>query len=297
MVENKKHERAAKIIVYMLLTIIALIYIIPFVVIISASLSRENDLIKYGYELIPRNFSLNAYEMIMKNPQQLGKAYAVTIFVTAVGTLSAITMTSLTAYPLSRKDFKWRNIISFYIYFTMLFSGGAIPSYILISQYLHLKNKIIVLILPLMMNAWNVMMLRTYFSKIPPSLIEAAKIDGANEFTVFFKIILPMSKTGIATITLMICLAYWNDWYNCMMYMTNEKIISLQYFLHRTMSNIDAILRNAESGNMVNVDISTLPSETARMAMCILAAGPMVFISMFFQKYFVGGLSVGAVKG
>ena len=176
----------------------------------------------------------------------------------------------------------------------MLFSGGAIPSYLLISQYLHLTNNILVLILPLCFSVWNCFILRTYFSKIPPALIEAAKIDGLNEISIFFRIIIPLSGTGIATIAVLVSMGYWNEWYNCLMYMTDENVITLQYFLYRTMSNIETMLKNKDIGIM---SLSEVPSETARMAMCVLATGPMVFIFMFFQKYFAKGINVGSVKG
>ena len=179
----------------------------------------------------------------------------------------------------------------------MLFSGGAVPSYILISNYLHLKNNILVLILPMLFNVWNTFLLRTYFSKIPSAMWEAAEIDGAGQFKVLFSVVVPMSVTGIATILLFVMLAFWNDWYLSLMYMSNERIITLQYFLSRMMSQIDSILKNQGTALAGTIDISSMPSETARMAMCVLAAGPMIFVFLFFQKYFVKGLNLGSVKG
>ena len=297
MIENHFTMNAVKVVSYVLLTLLAVCCVVPFIIIISASFSTDSQLYLNGYKIYPQMFTLEAYRVTFQNSNQLLKAYGVTIFTTVVGGALSILITSMAAYPLSRPDYKWRRQISFFFYFTMLFSGGAIPSYILISQYLHLRNNILVLIIPALVNVWNIFLLRTYFSEVSMSLIEAAKIDGASEIYIYFNVVIPIAKTGIAIVLYTIVLAYWNSWYNCLMYMTNEKIINLQYFLYRTMSNIDEILKNAQSGSAAQVDVSKLPSETVRMAMCVIAAGPMVFAFMFFQKYFVKGIAVGSVKG
>jgi len=296
MVENKTSQNIHKILGYIFLSIAAILCALPFLVVLSASFSDETLLAVKGYSMIPRGFTLEGYSQAFRHSEKLLRSYATTIFVTSVGGTLATLVTAMTAYPLSRSNYRYKKATNFFLYFTMLFSGGAIPSYILISQYLHLKNNILVLILPMMVNVWNVFMLRTSFSQIPTAVIEAAKIDGASEWKTFFRVIFPMSVTGIATIFLLIALAYWNEWYYSLMYMTNEKIFSLQYYLSKTMSNVDEILRSQQGGAIMS-ETSKIPSETTRMAMCILAAGPMVFIFMFFQKYFIGGISVGSVKG
>ncbi len=290
MVKGNKHI-IVNIISYIILAFVALCCIVPFMIVISASFSSEPSLIKFGYSILPKDFSLDAYKVVFYNSRSLVNAYKITIFTTAVGSVLSILIISLTAYPLTRKEYKPRKAVSFYLYFTMLFSGGAIPSYILITQYLHLRNNVLVLIIPQLVNVWNIFVLRTYFASIPTALIEAAKIDGANEFMTFFRIVMPMSVTGIATILLLTVLTYWNEWYACLMYMTKEQNITLQYFLQRTMNNIDM------SNTSVLNDMSEVPMESARMAMCVLASGPMIFVFMFFQKYFAQGINVGSVKG
>ena len=294
MVENKRQKIICSVIAYVLLTAAMLVCVLPLLMIISASFSSESELLKTGYGFFPKGFTMNAYKSVCANSSTLISAYKVTIFTTIVGTALNVLITSMAAYPLSRSSYKLRRGISFYLYFTMLFSGGAIPSYLLISQYLHLSNNILVLILPLCFSVWNCFILRTYFSKIPQALIEAAKIDGLNEIGIFFRMIIPLSSTGIATIAVLVAMCYCNEWYNCIMYMTDEQTITLQYFLYRTMSNIEAMLKNRDMGI---VNLSDVPSETARMAMCVLATGPMVFVFMFFQKSFAKGINVGSVKG
>lgn len=285
-----------RIVSYILLALAALSCIIPFMIVVSASLSSEGQLARDGYFIFPRGATLSAYRMVLQNPRSLVNAYKATVFTTVVGSVLSVLVTSMLAYPLSRKDYKWKGKINFFVYFTMLFSGGAVPTYILITQYLHLRNNVWALILPLLVSPWNVFLMRTYFAQMHESLIEAAKIDGAGEVRTFFMIVVPITITGMATLFVLVSLSYWNDWYNCLMYMTNDKIITLQYFLARVMSNIDSMLKDSSAAGM-SVDLSTLPSETTRMAMCVFAAGPMVFVFMFFQKYFVKGISVGSVKG
>lgn len=297
MVENKKVKIISKTLVYLIMTVITFMCIFPFLVVLSASFSSESELVMKGYSLLPRGFTTLAYKVIISDPTQLVSAYGVTIFVTVVGSVLSILTMALAAYPLSRSSFKWRKYISFYFYFTTIFSGGAVSTYIWISQGMNLKNNILVLFLPILVSAWNVFLLRTYFAQIPSSLVEAAKIDGANEYYIFFRIIVPMSTVGIATVLVMVSLNYWNDWYHCMMYMTKDKYISLQYYLYRVMSEIESMKNMSNVVLQKEVDLSSLPGETARMAMCILAAGPMVFVFSFFQKYFVRGIALGSVKG
>ena len=297
MIENKVQKIVSVLFGHLILIIVSLSCLIPFLIILSASFTSESALVVHGYSIFPRDLTTNAYKIVMGNSQELMNSYKVTIFTTVVGSAANLLITIMAAYPLSRKDYKWNRIFSFYFYFTMLFSGGAVPSYILISNYLHLKNNIFVLILPMLFNVWNVFLLRTYFSKIPSSMWEAAEIDGAGQFKVLFSVVVPMSVTGIATILLFVMLAFWNEWYLSLMYMSNERIITLQYFLSRMMSQIDSILKNQGSALAGTIDISSMPSETARMAMCVLAAGPMIFVFLFFQKYFVKGLNLGSVKG
>lgn len=271
--------------------------VIPLLLVASVSLSDNEWLKGNGYSLIPQKFSFAAYDFIFKaQSSQVLLSYLVTISVTLIGTVVGIWLTTTLAYVMSRKDFAPSNAISFYVFFTMLISGGLVPSYILIVNYLHLKNTLAVLIVPYLVGAWNVLLMKGFLRDIPMAVIESAKIDGAGEFTIFTRIIVPMGKAGIATVSLFIALAYWNDWFLSMLYMDNSKIISLQYRLVRIMENARFMTTGANA-QFMKVKYDELPTLTMRMAMCVLAAGPMLLVFPFFQKYFVKGLTVGSVKG
>lgn len=293
--ENKKSKFGISFVAHLLLILTTAACLIPFLVVIAASVSDETQLLIKGYSIIPRGFSLKAYKLVFANGGTIVDAYILTTVTTAIGSVLSVLLTALAAFPLSRRDYVWKKYINLFFYFTMIFSGGAISSYLWISQTLHLRNNPLVLILPMLVGANNIFLMRTYMSKISPELIEAAKIDGANEFMTFFRIILPMSTVGLATIFVMTALGFWNQWYASLMYL-NDDYITLQYYLIRVMNNIDAILKSANS-QATSVDLSKLPSESARMAMCVVSAGPMIFLFSFFQKYFVSGIALGSVKG
>lgn len=297
MIENKKSSRINKIIIHLVLIIFCITCILPIIAIVSISFSDKVDLARYGYRLIPLNFDITAYQYIFRSPMIILNAYKISIIVTVLGSFLSLLVNSLIAYPLSRDEFKFRNKITLFIFFPMLFNGGLVPWYILISQQLHLKDTIWVLVLPSLASAWNVLLLRTYFSKIPKALMESASIDGANEIYVFFRIILPLSKPALATVGFLTSLVYWNDWWLALLFIENQDLLPLQYLLQTIMTNIQ-YLASALQGTMAGtIDLSTMPDENARMAMCILAAGPMLFMFQFFQKYFVKGLTVGSIKG
>lgn len=296
MIEQKKSKFAVSLMANSILIIATLLCIIPFVVVVAASFSDEQSLIDLGYGILPRGFSLEAYKVVFANKKQIIDAYTVTILTTFAGTVLSVLIMALAAFPISRKDFVWKKYVNFFIYFTMIFSGGQIASYLWITQGLHLKNNVMVLILPMLVNSWNIFLMRTYMSKIPSELIEAAKIDGANEYKIFFSIVLPMLTVGLATIFVMTALSYWNQWYACLMYFSDDKYTTLQYYLIRVMNNINSIL-NAKNATAASQNMNNLPGESARMAMCVISAGPMIFVFAFFQKYFVGGIAVGSVKG
>lgn len=268
--------------------------IIPFLIIVAVSLSSESDIAKYGYSLFVRNIDFTAYKYVLSNPKDIIDAYKVTIIFSVIGTFLGVLLMAMAAYPLSRSNMKFKNGISFYFYFTMLFGGGLVPTYILITQYLHLGNSIWVYIIPSLINVWYVFMMRTSFMTIPQTIIESACIDGASEYAIFFKFIIPLSKPIIATIALFTFLGKWNDWYTCMLYINDKELQSLQYMLQKIIMNIQEMLNNRD---VVNINIEEVPSETARMATAILVAGPALVIFPFFQKYFVKGITVGSVKG
>lgn len=270
--------------------------IIPLVSIISISLSNETDILKNGYSLFPRVFDISAYAYILYKPIQIINAFKVSIIASILGTFISLIVTAGVAYTLSRHDYKFKNPLSFYVFFTMMFNGGLVPTYILISNYLHLKDTIWVLILPYVAAPFFILLLRTFMQRIPYDIIESCMMDGASEFRIFFQIILPLAKPGLATVALFTILHYWNDWFLSLLYIEKESLVPLQYMLYRMMNNI-TFLTSSSNQMPPGLNNTVIPSESARMAMAILAAGPMLAVFPFFQQYFVRGLTVGAVKG
>ena len=285
-----------QMIIHLVFILFSLACIIPLVSIISISLSNETDIIKNGYSLFPRVFDISAYAYILYKPIQIINAFKVSIIVSILGTFISLIVTAGIAYTLSRHDYKFKNPLSFYVFFTMMFNGGLVPTYILISNYLHLKNTIWVLILPYVAAPWFILLLRSFMQKIPYDIIESCMMDGASEFRIFFQIILPLAKPGLATIALFTILQYWNDWFLSLLYIEKESLVPLQYMLYRMMNNI-TFLTSSSNQMPPGLNNAVIPSESARMAMAILAAGPMLAVFPFFQQYFVRGLTVGAVKG
>lgn len=285
-----------QMIIHFVFILFSLACIIPLVSIISISLSNETDIIKNGYSLFPRVFDISAYAYVLYEPIQIINAFKVSIIVSILGTFISLIVTAGIAYTLSRHDYKFKNPLSFYVFFTMMFNGGLVPTYILISNYLHLKNTIWILILPYVAAPFFILLLRTFMQKIPYDIIESCMMDGASEFRIFFQIILPLAKPGLATVALFTILQYWNDWFLSLLYIEKESLVPLQYMLYRMMNNI-AFLTSSSNHMPPGLKNGVIPSESARMAMAILAAGPMLAVFPFFQKYFVRGLTVGAVKG
>lgn len=277
----------------------SLLFIIPFVLIISASFTDEQTLLQEGYKLIPTKFSVEAYKYVFRSPQQLLDSYKITIIYSAIATVLGVVVMAMMAYPLSRPNYRYKRIVTFFIFFTMLFSGGLIPTYIWVTRYLHLGDTIWVYILPCLVNAFHIIVIHTFFQGLPPSLVESAKIDGARELQIFFKIVIPLSKPVIATIALLTLLARWNDWNTALIYIKSKELYSLQYLLQKILREAQFVKDMADSTPIagLDLDLSKLPSETIRFAMCLVAAGPMLVVFPFFQKYFAKGLTVGAVKG
>lgn len=294
---QKKSKMRAAIIINSILVILAFTCLYPFLMILGASFQSEAEIMESGYKILPQTFSLEAYKSVLQNPYAIINSYKVTIITTVVTTLLGLWVVSTYAYVVSRKDYKYRKILSFYVFFTMLFSGGMVPSYILISNWLGLKDNLLALILPLVANAWNILLMKGFFQSIPTALIEAGKIDGASEMYIFAKIVVPISKPAFATIALFYILAAWNDWQLSLLYIDSDSKIKLQYLLVKILNNIEFLNSyDAIKYGLVREPIS-VPTNSARMAMCVLAAGPIVVIFPFFQKYFVKGISVGSVKG
>lgn len=295
----KKSKRSPNIIINIMFCLGSLVFILPFVLIVSASFSDEQTLLSEGYKLIPSVFSTEAYKYVFRNPQQLLDSYKVTIIYSIVATVLGVVVMAMLAYPLSRPNYKYKKIATFFIFFTMLFSGGLVPTYIWITRYLHLGDTIWVYILPCLVNAFHVIVIRSFFQGLPQALMESAKIDGASELQTFFKIVMPLSKPVIATISLLTLLSRWNDWNTALIYIKSSNLYSLQYLLQKILREAEFVKNMAESSPVagVDLDLSNLPSVTIRFAMCMVAAGPMLIIFPFFQKYFAKGLTVGAVKG
>jgi putative aldouronate transport system permease protein len=276
-------------------TMISLLCIVPLLYIIGISLSNDLDIAKYGYSLIPKKVDFYAYGYIFKTPQMIVNSFIVSMVVTTLGTVFSILMTCAIAYPMTRKDYRYSKIFTFLMVIPILIQGGLVPWYIMITQYLHLQDTIWVLFLPYSVTPWFVLLMKGFMSTISFEIVESAKIDGASEFATFFKIIMPLSKPAIATISLFYAFTFWNDWWLPMLYINNDKLVPLQYMLYKIMSNIQGLARQMSTGQ--NIDISQIPTESARMAMCVLASGPMLIVFPFFQKYFVKGLAVGSIKG
>jgi putative aldouronate transport system permease protein len=278
------------------LLITSLVYLLPLAVVISASLSDETALAKNGYSLWPAKFSTMAYEYILRDPERVISAYTVTITVTTVGTIMGLLIMALLAYAVSRPEFKYRKPIAFIVIFTMLFNGGLVPTYYVITQVLQLKDKLPVLILPMLVIPWFVFILRTFFISLPPELIESARIDGADEFRTFFQIVLPLSTPVLATVGLFCILMYWNDWWLSLLYINKPELYPLQYLLFSIMRNVEFLTssNSTATGMLSGIEV---PTQTLRMAMVVVAMGPIIIVFLALQRYFIRGILVGAVKG
>lgn len=295
--KNIKLSASSKIfyvICYVVVALVALVCLIPFILLISGSFTSEQWIRFHGFSLWPGEFSLEAYKIIFKTPEKIVRAYGVSIFITAVGTLAGLFLTSLTAYVISRKDAKYRNALSFFFYFTTLFNGGMVSTYIFYIQYLHLKDSYLALILPGVFNVFYLLIMRTFVNNIPFALIESAKLDGAGEWRIYFTIILPLLKSGLATIGLFLALGYWNDWYNAMLYLNDEAKYPLQYMLYSVQQQTQALARIAAQAG---IQVANLPSNSLKMAMAVVATGPIIIVYPFVQKYFISGITIGSVKG
>jgi len=293
-----KINRKADIALNIVMILCTIACVLPLLIVFSASITDEKTVTMYGYSLFPRNLSLEAYKYIYKDIMVILRAYGVTVFVTVVGSALSLVTIALYAYPISRKDFKYRNVFTFIVFLTMLFNGGLVPWYMVYVNVLHIDDTIMALILPYLMTPLYVLIMRTFFmTTIPDGIIEAARIDGAGEFQTFVWIVLPLAKPVLATIGLFNILTYWNDWYAPLLFINNEKLFNLQYLMYRVDKAIIYLSNNAGSINNATQIMANLPSQTARMAMAVVAIGPIILAYPFFQKYFVEGLTIGSIKG
>ena len=288
------NRRVFNIISVVLLSLLTLFCTLPFWLILSGSFTSQDSILTDGYRLLPKIFSLEAYQFLFKAPEDMLHAYGVTIFVTAVGTFSSMIVTSMAAYVLSSRDFTYRNTVSFFFYFTTVFGGGLVPWYIFNMKYLHFKNNYISLILPTLVNVTYLLILKSYMANIPEAVFESARLDGANDWTIYRRIALPLSKAGLATVGLFIALNYWNDWYAAMLYIDDDRMYPLQYYLNDILNKSQGMMNAAARAGIPS---SQVPSEPVKLAMTVVATGPIVLLYPFLQKYFVKGVTIGAVKG
>lgn len=296
--EYNKIKKSTNVLFNVILTILSLLSVVPFIFVIIISLTDEQSLAMNGYRFIPEKWSLYAYSYIIEAGENIIRSYGVTILVTVVGTLIGLLLTGTYAYALSRKTYAYKSFFTKVITVPMLFSGGMIANYLIVTKVLMLKDTVWALILPLAMNSFNVIVLRTFFkTSIPDSVVESAKIDGASEWRLFFAIVIPMALPGLATIGLFLTLGYWNDWFNAMMYIDNQNWIPLQYLLIKIESSIDWLASNKAMMGVDGIRVAAnMPKETIKMAIVVISTLPIIFAYPFFQRYFVNGLTVGAVK-
>jgi len=281
------------IIGYSVVTFFAILCLLPFLLTLSGSFTEESSLFEDGYRLIPKVFSTDSYALIFKSPQVIIGAYGITISLVILGTALGLFLTTMTSYVLHRKDFKYRNKFAFYFFFTTLFSGGIVPWYIIMTN-LGMKDNYLAMLLPNLLSVFNIIIMRTFFASIPDNIGESAKIDGAGDFTIYSRLYLPMSIPALATIGLFLAIAYWNDWYPAMLFITKADMIPLQYQLYKVFNDMQFAQQVA---SQTGRSVGNMPSETFKMAMTIVTIGPIIILYPFLQKYFIKGMTVGAVKG
>ncbi|HEM3726188.1 carbohydrate ABC transporter permease [Streptococcus suis] len=281
-----------------LLGLFALSCTLPFVFVIIISMTDERSLAINGYSFWPEQWSLAGYEYLFQLKDQIFQALFITFFVTIVGTSLNVFFTVLYAYAISRNSFRYRRFFTLMALFTMLFSAGTIPTYIVMTSFLNLKDTVAALILPMLLSPFNIMVMRSFFRKtIPESIIESARIDGASELRIFFQICLPLTLPGIATIALFTALAFWNDWYNALLYIQSDNLFPLQYLLMKIQANIQYLSENAAAAAAMSSEVAgALPKEATRMAIVVVSTLPIACLYPFFQRYFVKGLTIGGVK-
>lgn len=299
MKSKSRNERHFQIGINIVMLIITVIAVMPIILLVVSSFTSNTYITQHGYSFFPAEWSLDAYSYLWTERAQIFRSYMVTITVTVIGTAIGLFMTLLYGYALSIPSFPGKGFFAFYVFFTMLFNGGLVPTYIMYTRYLHLKNTIWGLIIPAyLMNAFNVILVRTYIQgNVPYSLTEAAEIDGAGKFTIFFRVVLPIAKPIVATVGLFIGVYYWNDWTNGLYYVTDPNLFSIQQLLNNMIKNIEYLSENANSAVNISGIANSIPSATVRMAIAVIGILPILIIYPFVQKYFVRGIAIGAVKG
>ncbi|ACS99848.1 carbohydrate ABC transporter permease [Paenibacillus sp. JDR-2] len=282
--------------IILVISLFSLSCLFPFIMVISGSLSTENDIINYGYTIWPKHITFDSYRILFLGSNRIIDAYGISILVTVAGTILSVFVTSMGAYVMARRSFKYRNILSVYVIITMLFNGGLVPWYIICVHYLNLKDSLWALILPMLANAFNMFLIRNFMNSIPEEINESAKMDGAGEFKIFYRLIMPLSLPVLATVGLFVALSYWNDWFLGLMFVDKQELQPLQLLLRTLVSNVEFLKSSSNASAMQRIS-AQIPSESIKMALTVVTIGPIVFLYPFLQRYFVKGLMVGAVKG
>lgn len=288
---NKKHLKT-EISFNIFFAVMAVLFFMPILLMISIAFSDADSLMD-GYSFIPRVFSFESLRVLSESGGGIGNAYIISILVTAVGTVLGVVIMSMIAYVISRKNYKPASVLSFIVFFTMIFSGGLVPTYIIITKYLMLQNTFWVLVLPNLIAPFHIILFKSFFMDISQEMFESATIDGANEFVIYYKIAIPVSKPVVATVVLFTVLRFWNDWYTAMLYISRDELIPIQYFMYRLITNFEAF----ETNLSYYATTSNFPKEPTKMALALVTAMPLMVVYPFLQKYFVKGITLGAVKG
>lgn len=294
----RSKKDSSQIIINIILMTFSLLCIIPFVLLFMSSITDENTIIREGYSLFPSKFSMYAYAYLKDNIGAMARAFMISIFVTTVGTICSLFIMSLMAYPLSKKGMPLAKFFTFFVFFTMLFNGGLVPTYMVYTKLLWIKNTIAALIVPyLLVRPFYVLLLKTFFqNSIPPAILESARIDGAGEWRIFFKIVIPLSLPVLATVGLFQMVNYWNDWFNGMIFLTDSKLFSFQNLLNRILLDVQ-FLSSSAMGDIASQGSVTVPTMTVRMALAFIGIVPIIVTYPFLHKYFAKGLTIGGVKG
>ena len=294
-VRKDKTSFAVTVFAIIFISIFTIFCLLPFLMMVSASFSNEAIITTKGIGILPRGFTVEAYTILLKSPRYMIGSYVVTILLTIIGTIIGLFLIAMTGYALCRPDFFLRNKISFFFYFTTLFSAGLVPTYLWMTRYLQLRNNYLAVLLPLLMSPWLIILMRNFVKSVPIEITESGKIDGAHDFNIFLHLILPMMKPALATIGLFLALSYWNEWYQSLLYLPDLPYKPLQYYLYKIVNEASA-LRQSLAGSVV-VQTGAMPTTTLKMATAVLVTGPIIFLYPFVQKYFISGIAIGAVKG
>lgn len=295
-IRKTRDRKAFEILSYSFITLVTVLCLLPFWLVVVGSFTSEAEIYQHGYSLWPQEFSLEAYNTAFKYPEKVIRAYGITVSITVLGTFLSLLFTSMCGYALQREDFRSRGFFTMFVFFTMLFGGGLVPWYLLITNYLRLKDTYWIMILTQLVNVYFVILMKNFMRTVPKALVEAAKIDGAGEFYIFFRIVLPLAKPALASIGMFTALNYWNEWRTGMLFLQDSDLFPLQYYLYRLLNSVE-FLKSSTVPMSSEISSLSFPSESLKLAMTVIATGPIILLYPFLQKYFVKGITIGAVKG